>query len=209
MKQCRRSMVVRGIWIASFFITMIGTVDGQHAQTKAAASTKGTLSGRVFAITNSGDLKPARMADVYILFSFNVTTEGKAIESSDIKADNIFTEARLAAQELYLEQFKANYQWSDKEACMKDLETFRPSMIKAMEWAQDNKKQDQIVKTQTDEDGYFSVSLPARKKYHIYARGRAGFNEAYWDGDRVTVQPSMHVAMKLSSPETSCLDVPD
>lgn len=204
-----RIKVGQAICFTFFFIALIGAVNGQSAHPKADTSTKGTLSGRVFAITKGGDLKPARMADVYILFSFKVTKDDKAIESPDIKADIVFMNARNAAQELYIEQFKANYQWSDKEACMRDLETFRPSMMKAMEWAQDNKKEEQIVKTKTDEDGYFSVSLPAGRKYHVYARGRAGFNESYWDGDRVTVQPGAHVAMKLSSPDTTCLDVPD
>jgi hypothetical protein len=76
-------------------VTTVGAAYSQHVQTKAAASTKGTLSGRVFAITGGGDLKPARMADVYILFAFNVTRDGKAIESEDFKADNIFMQEHL------------------------------------------------------------------------------------------------------------------
>ena len=87
------------------------------------------------------------------------------------------------------------------------MATFYPSMLNTLRWADDNKKQYQIVKTQTDEDGNFSASLVAGKKYHVYARGRAGANEAFWDGDLVTIQPGARVVMKLSSPETSCLDV--
>jgi hypothetical protein len=200
---------IRWIWITCLCVVVWGIANGQHTPTKNAASTQGSLSGRVFAITEGGDLKPARMADVYILYQSGATRDGKAVDVGET-ADLVFMEAHNEAQEQYLKDFQANSQWSEKTACMKDLETFRPAIIKAMEWAQVHSKQSQIAKTQTDEEGNFSASLPAGK-YDVYVRGRAGFNESLWDTGiyNVTIQPGAHVVLKLSSPEKSCLDVPD
>ena len=225
MKSYESSSVIRGIWIVCLCIVTVGTVNGQHVPTKTAAPTRGTLSGRVFAITQGGDLKPARMADVYILFSSGVTRDGKAVDVGET-ADLVFMaadhEARVlnnekleaynkAQEQQYNEQLAASSYWSEKGMCMRDLATFHPAMLKAMDWAEAHSKQSQIVKTQSDEDGNFSASLPPGK-YSVYVRGRAGFNEGLWDlGDElyVDIHPGTHTEIKLSSPHTSCLDVPD
>jgi hypothetical protein len=186
-----------------------GSLSPQHTPIKTAASTRGTLSGRVFAITQGGDLKPARMADVYILFSAGVTRDGKAVDVGET-ADLVFMGAHNDLQEQYIKEFQANPQWSEKMACIKDLATFRPAMIKTMDWAEAKNKSSQIVKTQSDEDGNFSASLPPGK-YHVLVRGRAGFNEGLWDSglENVDIHPGSHAEIKLSSPDKSCLDVPD
>lgn len=211
MNSYRGSSVIRGIWIVCLcIVTVVGTVNGQHASTKTAAPSRGTLSGRVFAITQGGDLKPARMADVYILFLSGVARDGKVVDVGET-AYLVFGSAHNDLQEQYLKEFEANPQWSEKMACIKDLATFRPAIIKAMEWAEAKNKQSQIVKTQSDEDGNFSASLPPGK-YSVYVRGRAGFNEGLWDlGDElyVDIHPGTHTEIKLSSPHTSCLDVPE
>jgi hypothetical protein len=109
-----------------------------------------------------------------------------------------------------LKEFEANPQWTEKMACMKDLATFHPAMFKAIDWAEAHGKQSQIVKTQSDEEGSFSASLPPGK-YSVYVRGRAGFNEALWDlgVENVDIHSGPHTEIKLSSPEKSCVDLPD
>ncbi|MGA2851348.1 MAG: carboxypeptidase-like regulatory domain-containing protein [Terracidiphilus sp.] len=190
-------------------VALIGTANGQYTQHKAASPLMGSLSGRVFAITKSGDLKPARMADVYILYSSGVARDGKSVDVGETP-ELVFLKEQNHAQALYVGEIGKNTQWSEKETCMHDLATFRPSMIKALGWVVDHKKKNQIVTTQTDEDGNFAAPLPVGK-YHVYVRGRAGFNESLWDTDLdyVSIQPGAHVVLKLSSPSTSCLDVPE
>lgn len=209
MKSYESSSVIRGIWIVCLCVVTAGTVNGQHAPTKTAAPMRGTLSGRVFAITQGGDLKPARMADVYILFLEGVTRDGRSVDVGET-ADLVFMGAHNDLQEQYIKEFEANPQWSEKMACIKDLATFRPAMIRTMEWAEAKNKPSQIVKAQSDEDGNFSASLPPGK-YHVLVRGRAGFNEGLWDSglEHVEIHPGSHTEIKLSSPHTSCLDVPD
>jgi len=113
-------------------------------------------------------------------------------------------------QEQYIKELEVNPQWSEKMACMKDLATFRPAIIKTMDWAEAKNKPSQILKVQSDEEGNFSASLPPGK-YHVLVRGRAGFNEALWNSglEYVDIHPASHTEIKLSSPDKSCVDVPD
>ncbi len=209
MKFYEGAAAIRGKLIVCLCIVVGSAANGQHTPTQNAVSGRGSLSGRVFAVTEGGDLKPARMADVYILYQSGVTRDGKAVDVGEA-ADLVFMEAHNHAQELFIGEMGKNPQWTEKEECMKDLATFRPSMSQALDWAQEHKKQNQIVTTQTDEDGNYSASLPVGK-YSVYVRGRAGFNESLWDTGiyNVTIQPGAHVVLKLSSPEKSCLDIPD
>jgi hypothetical protein len=135
MKSYESSSVIRGIWIVCLCFVTVGTANGQRTPTKIAASTRGTLSGRVFAITQGGDLKPARMANVYILFDSGVTRDGKAVDVGET-AWFVYENAHHVAQVQYLKDFEANPQWTDKMACMKDLATFHPAMLKAIDWGE-------------------------------------------------------------------------
>lgn len=209
MKSYESSFSNWGLGIVCLCVVTAGITNGQQVPTKVGVPTRGALSGRVFAITEGGDLKPARMADVYMLFSSGVTRDGKAVDVGET-ADGAFMDAQHDGTVQYLKEFEENYQWSDEIACLKELAVFRPAMIKTIEWALAHKKTSQIIKTQSDEEGGFSASLPPGK-YHLLVRGRAGFNEALWDSgmEYVDIHPGSHVEIRLSSPDKSCLDVPD
>ncbi|HWG18679.1 MAG TPA: hypothetical protein VN678_12500 [Acidobacteriaceae bacterium] len=184
--------------------------DAQQTHRKSAVSpVRGTLSGRVFAITKSGDLKPARIADIYIFFVSGVTRDGRAVDVGDT-AGLMFMEAFNVAEEAYNKELADNPDWSERTACLKDLSTFHLAVLKVLDWAENNKKQSQILVTKTDEDGYFSAALPPGQ-YHVWARGRAGFNESLWDSspEIIDIQPRSHIELKLASPRTSCLDTSD
>ena len=85
----------------------------------------------------------------------------------------------------------------------------RPPAV-ADEWVVTNHKESQLIMTQTDEEGTFSVRV-SPGIYEVYVRGRAGFNEALWDtevGFDTRVQPGARVVLKLAKPRVSCLDLP-
>lgn len=184
-------------------------VMGQHSQIRPSVLGTGVLSGRVFAITKDGDLKPARIADVYILFETGVTKDGKAIDKGASASRVYMNEHNREAELNMADEEKNGANWSEKTTCMKRLNLFEPAMLKVLSWADTNKKADQIIKTQTDEEGNFKASLPAGN-YTLLVRGRAGFNEALWGGgiNDVTMQPGAHIELKLSSPSESCIDIP-
>src|ERR1035441_9303294 len=43
----------------------------------------GTMSGRVFAITASGDLKPARLAKVYVFYKYRIVSAAEASQEQE------------------------------------------------------------------------------------------------------------------------------
>jgi len=118
MKLCNCIRPVRGVQVVFWFIAAVGTANGQHSQHKAASSIMGSLSRRVFAITKAGDLKPARMADVYILYASGVARDGKSVDVGET-AELVFMEEQNHAQALYVGEIGKNPNGQKgKRACM-------------------------------------------------------------------------------------------
>lgn len=74
-----------------------------------------------------------------------------------------------------------------------------------MEWGKVNGKQDQVYITTADEEGFFQIGGREPGDYIVLARGHAGANDAYWEGN-FNVKAGESVQMKLASPQTACLD---
>ena len=189
---------------SAFSMTLFCTSSAQVHNAKSTTS-KGTITGRVFAITNAGDLKPARMAEVHILYLHGVGRARPAGEGET--AGMIYMEESNKASELYMKQLDASgASWSDKMLCMNDLHTFEPVILKVIDWASVHKKTAQLISTQTDEEGRFSTLAPPGE-YIVLVRGRAGYNEALWDTNPlndIQVGPGARVEVKLGSPTKSC-----
>lgn len=200
----------RRAWLLFVVLSLLGTVEGQHAPGKAAALGRaGTLTGRVFAITGGGDLKPARIAEVYLFLEVGVTKNGKAVDIGKT-AGLAYEDEYLKAMGIFVKDYRENVgTWSDESVCKKKLFNYETAVLKAREWALANGKLSQVIRTTTDEEGKFVVSLPTGN-YVLLVRGRAGFNEAVWVSGAagVIVQPGSKTEIKLSSPEQSCLDIP-
>lgn len=47
---------------------------------------------------------------------------------------------------------------------------------------EDQNKRDQVMRTKTDEDGYFKVTVP-QGNYKVLVSGRAGYNDAFLGGE--------------------------
>ena len=173
------------------------------AQQKAGSSrlqTKskpGIVSGRVFAITQGGDLKPARMALVSAMPSMESFHWLLSVEK-EIK-------------ELMDAHIRNGAPWGNSLTCKEELDAYDHAILRSFESSSSdvvNKKSAEhlFVGTKADEDGNFELSLP-RGSYALIARGRAGFDDAVWVEKWVTVESDKTTRIKLSSPEKSCLDV--
>jgi hypothetical protein len=82
--------------------------------------------------------------------------------------------------------------------------TYDKALVGTLHWAQDEKKLNQIVLANADEEGLFKVSAgPGR--YSLLIIGRAGFNDAVWLADEVSLEGGKETTIKLSSPKKSCL----
>lgn len=184
------------IAVVIFLVTSACCVGrAQHKTTDAIKSQpvaqSGAVSGRVFLITRSGDLKPARLASVWI-FSF----AGGAKSS----AAAIWLDEYQKASEKWLAELKAHTEWSDSRACLEEINTWTTSVLNALPRLLPS----QYRSADADEDGIFKISDVRPAEYYIFVAGRAGFNKAFWRGD-FDVVSGKETMVKLSTPEKACL----
>jgi hypothetical protein len=164
----------------------------QEAQSKA-----GVITGKIFLITRSGDLKPARLAMVFLLDEHAGGNGGKdsaAVLYLHTKIENMKTSFHQLADP------------DENISCPTSLLVFDKSLKSTLEWNEKEHK-DQIEITETDEDGAFRFSGVRPGEYLILAKGHAGANQAYWEQDAIAA-PGKEVAIKLASPAKACLDMP-
>ena len=192
---------------------------------KAVARKPGVVSGRVFLITESGDLKPARLADVYLLWAhpnwagrpgFRTWDDlsKKEQEEADNAAAVVWSHENLKAaqeqlrlSEARLEAARQGTATSESVECLEDLRTYYTALGDILKWSDDPKNANQLLVANADEEGHFSIVVPRPGLYALLARGRAGFNEAFWDLslDYITVESGKETTVKVASPEKACL----
>lgn len=190
---------------------------GQSAK-RASASAMSTITGRVFLVTESGDLKVARLAHVYFVFGGNLR-QGESVNTAEWKFLSVLVseEQQLSIQAkddtwnpsaaAILRMYSPPTDTTDAEArqvCLKRRLQYITALDETSKWVDQNKKHQQLQSTDTDEQGMFAIKLPVGI-YEIVSSGQAGINEAIWTKEDVIVPPRQTVSLKLSSPEVSCL----
>lgn len=182
------------------------------------------VSGFVFALTEGGDIKPARMAKVYMLYSRPAERPpAQPIDqvSSGVSAEDVF------AMEVRNEEAEEKV-WEADKPYLKDLtichatleRVSRGAIVDTLKWGHEHMSE--IIFGDTDEDGRFEVTIPppdlegaslepsptgetafAPGVYLVVVIGSAGFNDAVWEGE-VTVKPGESVTIKMSAPTKAC-----
>ena len=91
--------------------------------------------------------------------------------------------------------------------CVRTLRFTREALRRTLAWAEAHHKMSQVLATEADEEGNFELAVRRPGLYHIFASGRAGFNDAFWGGmtSSITVEAGLAYTVKLSRPETACL----
>jgi hypothetical protein len=161
----------------------------RQPQERLLASAK----GRIFLITGGGDLKPARLANVYLL-SVGAFSSQDALRSKEtvVQRDcQTLNDARelgpnsSQAVRIVLRHYLTH---------MSELEVlFRSSVGRSNGFA-----------VQADEEGQFSFGTVPPGSYVIAAFGRAGANLGYWK-QPLDLASGQHAEIKLPSPETACV----
>ncbi|SPE17998.1 exported hypothetical protein [Candidatus Sulfotelmatomonas gaucii] len=198
---------VASVLLFGFF--MIATA--QQKPLPKSAARPGIISGRVFLITGGGDLKPARMAAVYALYlrpKLGNDAAGNEIEQHS--ACLTWAQNLAQKQEAETAQYKAlpltvSGSMSEAALCRRGLLVYQNALVDTLKWASSENKDWQIVRADADEDGAFKVAIRRPGVYTLLVRGHAGFNDAFWESGPLTVTPGGEIAVKLSSPEESCL----
>jgi len=189
--------------IRGFLFLLSVTVLSAQMHTTAPAAT-GTVEGRVLGITRSGDLKPARMPTIYLLY------QGRGEHIEEKSADDHYSITSLTALDKRLKERIASAQAGTVEdedlQCRESLLDTDQSLVDTAQWALDNKKAKQVLMAEGDEEGHFKVSKVPVGHYRLVARGQAGANDAYWESF-IVVKAGMATSAKLTSPGKSCLRV--
>jgi hypothetical protein len=184
------------------------------AQTKTTRPARpvrpATVSGRVFAITKSGDLKPARIASVYLLLW--LPQKGEKVEGDTAYFEWVL-EFTNAGQVERGRQQADHTKWGSEEdmdryRCIRTLRYTREALQRTLAWAEAHHKMSQVLIAEADEEGNFEFIVPRPGEYYILASGQAGFNDAFWGGltnNEIDIEAGLAYTVKLSSPETACL----
>lgn len=197
-------------FVAFVSVTVVLFAQGQQTtRTNPARERPGILAGRVFAITRSGDIKPARIADVYAFYIYRSVAFANKNPSDENSAGMTWMKQRLKAMEELSKDLGGSADFSESVNCLKELQTYSDAIVETLKWADAEKKAWQVISAQTDEEGNFRVSIPHPGKYLVLVRGRAGLNEAVWQSgvEGVIIAHGQDTNVKLASPEKSCLDL--
>jgi len=192
-------------WCGLLVLLALVTVAGAQQQ-KSPPAKAGVVSGSVFLITKGGDLKPARMADVYLLYVYRSAKAASAGQDYMGSAAHAWVENHIKASEEYrTELAQDGVNWSDSLQCRKHLLTYTVALSATLAWADESQKIWQILTTEADENGVFKIAVSHPGKYTVLASGHAGLNDAFWRVDDVVVNPGATTTVKLSSPAEACL----
>jgi hypothetical protein len=173
----------------------------------------GVVSGRIFAITTGGDIKPARLAKIYLFYLRGLKIAEANEEDQNPAGLAWLKEVGKALKELIEATEKKTNEimtgqpyapWSESVVCLRELTAYQGAVIGTLTWGQENPtRSNQILYADADEEGVFKI--PAQPgTYTLVASGRAGFNEAFWEAE-VTVEPGTETTVKLPSPKKACL----
>jgi len=170
-------------------VLAVGLVANAQTNIKAPPPTTpkatASVSGRVFGITQSGDLKPARMAHIYLVYKGRSERYAESTASATYKRESL---KRLSkALEDHIENMKNHPEAEVDEnlECRSEMVGYDEAMLSTMEWVQQNKKLKQLLTTDADEEGAFQITNAPAGAYTLVARGQAGANDALEFGNNL------------------------
>jgi hypothetical protein len=171
----------------------------------------GTLSGRVFLITTGGDLKPARLATIILLYSGRTPDQAEAEPNT---AGMKFAEELVQAQTIQLKAEAAERSRTrpledeerfERRMCRTALQVYAQAGLTTLNWlGTEGNKAHPVVNAEADEEGNFKIVAPPGN-HILLAHGRAGFNDAAW-WTSVGVKSGEVATVKVAKPAKACLD---
>jgi hypothetical protein len=159
---------------------------------KAELPKTGALTGFVFAITQGGDLKPARLARLTLIP--NDASNG----ISEVYGRNTVKQYQQVVKKMEEDHL------SGPVVCEMQLHGYAMARLETMVWAKERGELDQITTANADEQGNFKITDIPAGKYTLSAQGQAGLNDGFWE-EEVVITPGETASLKLSSPKRACL----
>ncbi len=194
---------------------------GPAPRTAAPQQEKGkrasaTISGKVFAITKGGDLKPARLASVYLIYHHSETDSQAFANGQLTTAGTVFdkwrcpplivnkgkkTESTVTFCNPSYALMVAAYWASGQPAQNSPLCCFKEGMAPV----QGKNAPEQIQEATADEEGVFTITTNVPGHYLLVVEGRAGMNQAIWL-ENVNVELGKQYMLKMSTTISAELD---
>ena len=161
------------------------------------------LTGQVFAIVNSGDMKPARLAEVYI-FRVYSEKQSKDVVAKDIAAGTPrldFSDVLNSASMFYV---TARKKADVAPGPCQEVDEYYFARALTAKWASQNDPS-QFGETLADEEGNFAFTEVPPGYWSVVVNGRVGMNRAVWE-EKATIEDGKRVSIKLVTTTASCLD---
>ncbi len=163
-----------------------------------------TLTTSVFLITKSGDLKPARLAEVAAFYLHK--QDAKENTLGQIYADEI--DALHTIHKNEIEAMHAIYKNTppsgEGQMCLKELAELVQETEDSARMMADSSFASQVLTLTLDEEGKGSVKVSLPGMYVVAAFGDAGINAGFWL-EFATMEAGKETRLKMSSPLVACV----
>jgi hypothetical protein len=140
----------------------------------------GEVSAYIFLITRAGDLKPARLAKIYLF--------------------------RLDLADAYGVTLKRQVGLLQVTTCKLEMNAHDIAIQSAIKAAMDQGATDAFYLLQADEEGKLQSNDIEPGAYAMLVRGRAGANDAYWE-EAVKIDAGKTTQIKAAEPLLACSDL--
>jgi len=161
---------------------------------KAEAPATGELTGFVFAITKAGDLKPARLATVVLLWS-PVARDAETLNSAGAEYTHNSVKQMLRAFE-QVKQLRADKTFGEN-ACRTVLAGHIVALSDTVDWVAAQRKSDFNKNIYADEEGRFKITGIPEGRYTLVVSGQAGLYNAFWEKEEVVITAGQTTEVKL------------
>jgi hypothetical protein len=199
---------IRGTFLVAALATTVVSGHPQSSEKrtatppqKASSASFGSVSGRIFLITKGGDLKPARLARLYLMYERGSSSISAVLAAGEGDTPGIFYLNKL------LEATNEANESGASRMCVSDLVNADKAILVTLDWVQAHKLMAYVAAPDVDEEGKFSIPQIRPGIYDLLARGQAGINDAYWQ-QQLSVTAGEKTEVKVSSVEAACAAEP-
>lgn len=161
--------------------------------------TLATVTGRVFLITQGGDLKPARLANVYLLGA-DALPDQKTLRNK-VGVLNVQCQGAEQQRQVMLSNSIVAGQAAQFER--RDLSEYKDGLNQLEKMFSSGTGEKDAFSVQADEEGRFSFDRVPFGSYIIAAFGQGGVILAYW-AQPLQIAATEPPVVRLSQPVTAC-----
>jgi len=182
---------------------MLPLLYGTPLLAQTEKSEPATLTTSVFLITNSGDLKPARLAKVAAFYLHKQNAKENTL--GQVYADEI--EAKHTIHKDEIEGLRAIYKNTppgENQMCLKEVADLVQVTEDSARMMADSSFASQVLTITLDEEGKGSVKVSLPGMYVIAAFGNAGINAGFWL-EFATMEAGKETRLKMSGPLVACV----